>query len=122
VTGWTTADARGKSLPEVFHLVNEDTRQPVENPVAKVLRTGGAAGLANHTVLLRKDGCECPIDDSAAPIRGGQSRLLGIILVFRNISKRRQAEGALRESEQRWHTLTEALPVLVWDRDWLGDL
>ena len=96
LTGWTTVDAIGKPLPEVFHIVNEDTRQPVENPVAKVLRTGGVAGLANHTVLIRRDGGACPIDDSAAPIRDEQGRLLGVILVFRDVTARRQAEAELQ--------------------------
>ena len=69
LTGWTRDAAQGKPLPEVFPLHNEETRQPVENPVARVLRTGSVAGLANHTVLVTKDGREIPIDDSAAPIR-----------------------------------------------------
>lgn len=101
VTGWVTAEAAGKPLPEVFHIQSEETRQPVENPVAKVLRTGGIAGLANHTVLIRKDGSVCPIDDTAAPIRDERGRLLGIVLVFRDISARRQVERALQESETR---------------------
>ena len=92
ITGWTTAKATGKPLPEVFRIENEETRHPVENPVTKVLREGGVVGLANHTVLVRKDGSVCPIDDSAAPIRDEHGRLLGIILVFRDITTRKQVE------------------------------
>lgn len=76
VTGWTTAEATGKPLPEVFRIENEETRQAVENPVTKVLRTGEITGLANHTVLIRKDGSLYSIDDSAAPIRDEQGRVL----------------------------------------------
>ncbi len=94
VTGWGTAEARDKPLPEIFHIVNEETRLPVENPVDKVLRTGGIAGLANHTILIKKDGSVCPIDDSAAPIRNEHGRLLGIVLVFRDIMERKRAEDA----------------------------
>ncbi len=69
LTGWTEADARTLPLPGVFKIVNEFTREPVENPVIKVLQTGAIVGLANHTILVAKDGTERPIDDSGAPIR-----------------------------------------------------
>jgi len=85
----------------VFIIVNEDTRQPVEDPVSKVRRTGTVVGLANHTVLRTKSGRELPIDDSAAPIRDAQGWMLGIVLVFRDISARRQAEQALQESRDQ---------------------
>jgi PAS domain S-box-containing protein len=99
--GWTQEEARGKSLAEVFRVINEDTRLPVENPVGKVLSTGAIVGLANHTILLSKDGREIPIDDSAAPIRGEDGRILGVILIFRDITVRRGAEAVLRESARR---------------------
>jgi PAS domain S-box-containing protein len=105
LTGWTTAQAIGQPLDKVFLLVNESTREPVESPVAKVERLGGVVELANHTVLLRKDGTETPIDDSGAPIRDGSGRLTGIVLVFRSIAERRQVENALRESEARFQSI-----------------
>lgn len=114
LTGWTTDEAMGKPLQEVFRIENEETREPVDNPVAKVLCTGEIAGLANHTILIRKDGSIFSIDNSAAPILDELGHILGVIMVFRAITARKQAEAALRESEQRWRTLAEALPALVW--------
>jgi PAS domain S-box-containing protein len=69
LTGWTTADAKGRSIAEVFTIVHAQTREPAEVPIARVLRDGVIAGLANHTVLISRDGREIPVDDSAAPIR-----------------------------------------------------
>jgi PAS domain S-box-containing protein len=94
LTGWTTPAARGRPLTEVFHIVNETTRQPVENPALRSLDTGTIVGLANHTVLIARDGTERPIDDSASPIRGEDGAIGGAILVFRDISDRKQAEAA----------------------------
>jgi PAS domain S-box-containing protein len=97
LTGWPLEEVKGKALPDVFVIMNEETRQPVENPVGKVLRTGAAVGLGNHTVLRTKAGGELPIDDSAAPIRDAAGRLYGIVLVFREIIARRRAERALAQ-------------------------
>ncbi len=105
LTGWTTAQAIGQPLDKVFLIVNESTREPVESPVAKVERLGVVVELANHTVLLRKDGSEIPIDDSGAPIRDSDGKLTGIVLVFRSIAERRQIENALRESEARFQSI-----------------
>jgi PAS domain S-box-containing protein len=105
LTGWPRAEAAGKDLPAVFQIVNMDTRQAVANPVAKVIRLGTIVGLANHTLLIAKDGTERPIDDSGAPIRSHDGRLLGVVLVFRDVTERLQAEETLRrardELEQR---------------------
>jgi PAS domain S-box-containing protein len=92
LTGWTHGEAEGRELPEVFRIVNEETREVVENPAAKVLREGVVVGLANHTVLIAKDGREIPIDDSGAPIRDGDRNIVGVVLVFRDIAERRQAQ------------------------------
>ncbi len=92
LTGWTSHDALGQPLATVFPIVNEDTRQPTDNPALRALREGAVVGLANHTILLAKDGVERSIDDSAAPIRGDDGAVSGSVLVFRDISGRRQGE------------------------------
>src|SRR4030095_16920905 len=77
---------------EVFVIVNEATRKAVANPVQKVLESGGVVGLGNHTVLISRVGREIPIDDSAAPIRDDTGQLLGVVLIFRDITERRRTE------------------------------
>jgi PAS domain S-box-containing protein len=96
LTGWTADEALGQPLEAVFRIINEYTRQPVENPASRALREGTVVGLANHTILLARDGTEHPIDDSAAPIRDDQGTLLGVVLVFRDVTERRRAEDAHR--------------------------
>ncbi len=114
LTGWTLADAQGKPLEAVFAILNEQTRQPVDNPVERVLREGGIVGLGNHTILIARDGRERPIDDSAAPIRDAVGKMLGVVLIFRDVTEQRRAESALRESEQRFRQLADAMPQIVW--------
>jgi PAS domain S-box-containing protein len=96
LTGWTQAEAEGRPLQNVLTIVNEETRQPVENPAEKALREGLIVGLANHTVLISRDGGERPIDDSAAPIRNSQGVVIGVVLVFRDVTERRRSEEQLR--------------------------
>jgi PAS domain S-box-containing protein len=111
LTGWTQADALGRRLEDVFVIINEQTRQPVESPVGRVLRDGLIAGLANHTVLVSKSGREIPIDDSAAPIRSAEGEMTGVVLVFRDITERRRIErehAALLERERAAHASAEA--------------
>jgi len=92
VTGWRLSEALGRPATEVFRILNEHTRAPVESPVDKVIREGVIVGLANHTLLIRKDGSEIPIDDSGAPIRDGQGGIRGIVLVFRDFTQQKRAE------------------------------
>jgi PAS domain S-box-containing protein len=98
VTGWKNEEAAGKPLEQVFVIRNEETGLEVESPVTRVLRQGTIVGLANHTILVAKDGRHVPIDDSAAPIRDGGGQIAGVVLVFRDISQRKVAEEALRLS------------------------
>ena len=92
LTGWTQADALGHPLGTVFRIVNEETRGPVENPAARALRDGVVVGLANHTLLIRRDGSERPIDDSAAPIRNEHGDVSGCVLIFRDVTAQRRME------------------------------
>ncbi len=92
LTGWPLDEATGRPLAEVFTIVHEVTRETVESPAEKVLREGRIVGLANHTVLLARDGREVPIDDSGAPIRDERGRTTGVVLVFHDVTERRKAE------------------------------
>ncbi|MGH8170862.1 MAG: PAS domain-containing protein, partial [Steroidobacteraceae bacterium] len=85
ITGWSMADAENQRFEKIFHIVNEHSGKPVEHPVAKVLETGGIVGLANHTVLIARDGRRVPIDDSGAPVRRANGELIGIVVVFRDV-------------------------------------
>jgi PAS domain S-box-containing protein len=114
LTGWKQSEASQRPLPEVFRIVNEETRREVESPVSKVLRHGNVVGLANHTLLLSRDGAEKPIDDSAAPIRQADGSLFGVVLVFRDFTERRRTERSLRESEERFRRMADAAPVMIW--------
>lgn len=101
LTGWKEQDTVGKTLEEVFHIVNEETGKEVESPVKRVLKEGVVVGLANHTVLIAKDGTKLPIDDSGAPIRDSQGNIIGVVLIFRDITDRRRAEKALANEKER---------------------
>ncbi len=113
LTGWPSAEAQGRPVDEVFRIINEQTRASAVVPVAKVLETGEIQGLANHTVLIARDGTEWPIADSAAPIRDALGRVSGVVLVFRDVSAERQAERTIREQnallEQRVRDRTAQL-------------
>ena len=100
LTGWLESQARNQPLDEVFPIVNEGTRQPVENPVTKVQRLNRIVGIANHTLLIRKDGSEIAIDDSGAPIRNEAGELTGIVMVFRDVTMERRTRAALLANEK----------------------
>lgn len=143
LTGWTVADAAGKRMEEVFAIINEESRRPVESPIERALRDNVIAGLANHTLLIAKDGREIPVEDSAAPIKTADGRVAGVVLVFRDVTERRRTEREraallenerkarneaervaaahsrltqdLRATEQRVTQLLESVPGVVWE-------
>jgi PAS domain S-box-containing protein len=100
LTGWKEDEARGMTLHQVFPIFNEETRDVVENPVDKVRRLGTVVGLANHTFLVSRNGKEICIDDSGAPIGDSSGKMIGIVLVFRDITERRMSEVALMRAEK----------------------
>ncbi len=108
LTGWTASEAIGRPLGEVFRIEHEETGEPVESPVDRVIREGVVVGLANHTALVARDETRIPIADSGAPIFGEDGKIDGVVLVFRDQSEEREAQRALRRSQQRFDRLCEA--------------
>jgi PAS domain S-box-containing protein len=99
ILGWSQPEAQGKPLDSVFRIINEETREPVANPATRALREGRIVGLANHTVLITKNGSERAIDDTAAPIRDDRGNVIGVVLIFRDVTEARRAmEAQLRMS------------------------
>ena len=110
LTGWTEAEAHGRELAQVFDIINETTRAPVQNPVQRAIAQGQIVGLANHTVLRSRNGREYTIEDSAAPTRARDGSVQGVVMVFHDATERRRAEIALSmASEEIAHRAAEAL-------------
>ena len=109
ITGWAFKEATGLGLEKVFNVINEETREKVDNPVDKVITTGNVVGLANHTILINKEGKEIPIDDSGAPIRNEEGEIIGVVLVFRDISERRLARQKIQKVEEDYTKLFNSM-------------
>jgi len=114
LTGWTQAEARGRPVAEVFVIENALTGAPAEIPVARVIHEGRVVGLANHTILLARNGARYHIADSAAPIRNAQGELQGVVLVFRDVSQEYELREALANSELHFRTLANSGQALIW--------
>ncbi|MGA3343993.1 MAG: PAS domain S-box protein [Terracidiphilus sp.] len=119
LTGWQSEEAQGQPIQSVFHIINEQTRGPAEDIVGRVLKDGRTVELANHTALLRKDGREIPIADSAAPILDSDGKIAGVVLVFRDVTERRRADDALRESQTKLEAALAAMTdsVIITDAE-----
>lgn len=109
LTEYKEAEVIGKPIDSIFNIISEDSREPVENPVLKVLESGKIVGLANHTLLITKSGKELPISDSGSPIIDVRGQILGVVLIFRDQIKERAAEKKLRASEQKYRNMMEFL-------------
>ena len=120
--GWSSDEVKGKALKEVFHIVHADTGEKVENPVAKVLETGKVIGLANHTLLISKDGTEYQIADSAAPIVDDNAHTTGVVLVFRDVSEEYKKERQLKESEEKYFALFNQAVDAIYLHDSEGNI
>jgi PAS domain S-box-containing protein len=117
LTGWLPHEAAGKPLEQVFQAVDERSRKPAENIVARVLRDGCVVNLANHTVLLARDGGEIPIEDSAAPIRNTAGKIIGVVLIFHDITERRRIEDKLHSSRALLQDMERLTRVGGWEYD-----
>jgi diguanylate cyclase (GGDEF)-like protein/PAS domain S-box-containing protein len=117
MTAWTLQDAMGRPLGNVFHIVNTQTRQPCVDPVQLVMESGEVVGLSNHTALLARDGHEYQIFDSAAPIRDRHGQIVGVVLVFSDVTEQYRVQAALLHSEVRYRALFEYAPdgILIAD-------
>ena len=115
LTRWPLAEAKGKPLEEVFRIIHEQTRARVESPADKVIRDGRVVGLANHTLLITRDGTELAIDDSGAPIFNPKRELVGVVLVFRDVTEKRR-------EEQRRRFILEASSLLASSLEYASTL
>ncbi|MDO9236133.1 MAG: PAS domain S-box protein [Aquabacterium sp.] len=120
LTGWPLADALGRPLTEVFRIISAETRLPSVNPVQLVMGHGQVVGLANHTALLARGGQEYQIADSAAPIRDATHAIVGVVLVFSDVTEKYRVEEALRASEQQFKAMVQAMSDIVYrmSADW----
>ena len=115
LTGWKNNEAQGKPLVEIFTIVNALTRKEVKNPVVQVLESGSIVGLANHTILIAKDGVEYQISDSAAPIKNVDGDITGVVLVFRDVSNKYKMQEKISESEQRLRYALQGTQAGLWE-------
>jgi len=117
LTGWELEEAQGLPLEQIFQIVNAFTREPVANPVQRVLEKGTIQGLANHTVLIAKGGSEYQIADSASPIRSDEGSITGVVLVFRDVTEQYHQEEVLDKQRRRLANVVAGTDAGIWERN-----
>ncbi len=117
LTHWSSTEAEGKLLTDVFQIINAKTRKPAVSPVSRVLESGLVVELANHTILIAKNGTEYQIADSAAPIQDAEGNISGVVLVFRDVTHEYSMLSELEKSEERFRSLFENAEVSIWNED-----
>ncbi|HPG38903.1 MAG TPA: PAS domain S-box protein [bacterium] len=105
LTGWKQAECKSMPLENIFNIINKKTRKPVINPVTRALQLGSQVGLANHTILIARDGTEYQISDSASPIQNSRNEIIGVVLVFRDVTKEYQMQEKIRDNEHKYRNL-----------------
>ena len=117
LTGWTQEEATGRPVDEIFHIINQETRQPATIPVTETLARGTVQGLANHTILIARSGSECAIADCCAPIRSRDAKVVGAVLVFRDVTGEYATQQALRDHQLYTRSLFESNidPIMTTD-------
>lgn len=121
LSGWTADEAVGRSVPEVFRIVSEETGRPVEEPVARALREGRVVPLPNGSALVTKDGRIVPVEDSAAPILDDKGRVIGAVLVFHDITEKHRAQEAIRDREALLRLALQGAGGGAWNIDMVRD-
>lgn len=121
LTGWKFSEAREKKLKRIFRIINEETREEIGSPFDIVMSSGAIVGLANHTLLLSKDGREIPITDSGAPIKNEKGEITGVVLVFRDQGEEREYQKKIAQSEAQYRDLVESTDAIAWEYDILLD-
>jgi len=117
LTGWGHDEALGRPLGEIFHIINEETGEPAENPVEKVLQTGEIVTMANHTLLIARDGSQRVVADSGAPIRDSRGHILGVVLVFRDVTERQRLEWERDEQQRMLRAVLDGSPDIIFFKD-----
>jgi diguanylate cyclase (GGDEF)-like protein/PAS domain S-box-containing protein len=113
LTGWTSAEAKGRKITEIFNIFNSRTGKAVKNPVEKVLNNGKIVGLANHTKLIARDGQEYHISDSAAPIKKEDGTIDGTVMVFRDVTREYEMREQIRQREKMFSSALNQAPIPV---------